>query len=123
MKNNNCFNCLHHLDGELAKNTGWYLPCKFGIENEGLKNIKDCPSFEPNTGFQIGGYYSHIHFEYDKNIPNHCMEMIIHSDGGFATEDKEKQIQLHICDFRQLEHFVKEWGEYLRKIGAVNDLD
>ena len=123
MKNNNCFYCLNQCKGQLAENTGWYHPCKLGIQNEGLQNVKECPSYSPNTGFQIGGYYSHIHFEYNKENANECMEMIIHSDGEFPTEETERQIQFHICDFRQLEHFVKEWGEYFRKIGVVSDSD
>ena len=47
------------------------------------------------------------------------MEMVIHSDGEFPTE-KQNQIVFHLCDFKQLESFVKEWGEYLRSIGAVS---
>lgn len=123
MKNNNCFYCLNHTDGQLAENTGWYHPCKLGIENEGLQDVKGCLGYSPNTGFQIGGYYSHIHFEFNKEQSNDCMEMIIHSDGEFPTEDSELQIKFHICDFRQLEHFVKEWGEYFRNIGVVTDKD
>lgn len=74
MKNNNCFYCLNQCEGQLAENTGWYYPCKLGIQNEGLQNVKECPSYSPNTGFQIGGYYSHIHFEYNKENPNECFE-------------------------------------------------
>ena len=96
MKNNKCFNCLNHDKGELAENTGWYNPCKLDIPNEGLQNIKECPNYYPNTGFQIGGYYSHIHFEYNKENINGPMEMIIHSDGDFPTEEQERQIQFHI---------------------------
>ena len=121
MKNNNCFYCLNHLDGELAENTGWYHPCNLGIKNEDLQNVKECENYFPNTGFQIDGYYSHVHFEFNKLQKNSCMEMIIHSNGEFPTENSHEQIQLHLCDFRQLEHFVKEWGEYFRKIGVVTD--
>ena len=121
MKNNNCFYCLHHKDGVRAENKGWYHPCKFGIKNEDLQNIEKCEKYEPNNGFQIGGYYSHIHFEYDKETSNECMEMIIHSDGEFPTEERKEQIKFHICDFRQIENFVKIWGEYFRKTGVIND--
>ena len=123
MKNNNCFYCLNHKEGQLADNTGWYHPCKLNIKNEGIQNVKECPSYSPNIGFQIGGYYSHIHFEYNKDLPNDCMEMIIHSDGEFPTDDTDKQIQLHICDFKQLEQFVKEWGEYFFFFFFVTDED
>lgn len=120
MKNNNCFNCLNRGEGELKEITGWYYPCKLDIQNENIQNIKECSSYIPNNGFQIGGYYSHIHFEYDKEQIDKCMEMIIHSDGKFPEEEPENQIQFHICDFKQLEEFVKEWGEYLRSIGVVS---
>lgn len=120
MKNNDCFNCLNCGEGKLAENTGWYHPCKLNIENEGLKNVKECKSYSPNKGFQIGGYYSHIHFEYNKEKVDECMEMIIHSDGEFPKEDSEYQIKFHICNFKQLEDFVKEWGEYFRTIGVVS---
>lgn len=121
MKNNECFYCLHHLEGEMAENKGWYHPCKFGLKNEDLQEIEKCEKYEPNNGFQIGGYYSHIHFEYNKETPNECMQMIIHSDGEFPTDEKDEQIKFHICDFRQIERFVKIWGDYFRKIGIVND--
>lgn len=121
MKNNECFDCLNHGKGFFAENTGWYHQCKHGIENEGLQNVKECKKYSPNTGFQIGGYYSFVHFEFNKTKVNDCMEMIIHSNGEFPTEVAAEQIQLHICNFKQLEHFVKEWGMYFRKIGVVKD--
>lgn len=121
MKANNCFNCLNHCEGQIADDNGWYHSCKFKIDNDGFQNIKNCKKYYPNKGFQIGGYYSHIHFIYDRNNVNKCMEMIIHSDGEFPTEEKIKQIQFHICDFRQIEHFVKEWGDYFREKGVIKD--
>lgn len=45
------------------------------------------------------------------------------SDGEFPTEEPDRQLRFHICDFRQLEHFVKEWSEYFRKTGVVTDSD
>lgn len=119
MKNNNCFYCLNHGKGQLAENKGWYHPCKLGIQNEELQDVKTCPKYSPNMGFQIGGYYSHIHF--DVTEPNGCMEMVIHSDGTFPTEDPNAQIKLHLCDFTQLEQFVKEWGEYFREKGIITE--
>ena len=71
MNNNNCFDCLNHGEGELAENTGWYRLCKFGIENNGLQEIEKCEKYEPNVGFQIGGYYTHMHFEGEQN-ENNC---------------------------------------------------
>ena len=121
MKNNKCFYCLNHAEGITAENTGWYHPCKLGIKNENLHNIKNCPKWEPNNGFQIGGYYSHMHFKFDKNNPNDCMEWIIHSDGNFPTDNPKEMICFHICDFRAIEEWVNFWGKYLRKCGAIVD--
>jgi len=123
MKNNECFDCLNHGEGKFAENTGWYHPCKFGIKNEGMKEVEKCPKFLPNKGFQIGGYYSFTHFEFSKDVPNECMELFFHSNGEFPKDDEEEFIQFHICDFTQLESWVKYWGKYLRKVGAVNDDD
>jgi len=121
MENNNCSSCQNHGKSELAENTGWYSECKLGLPNDGLRDIASCESYIPNTGFQIGGCYSNIHFEYEKDIPNPCMEMIFHHDGEFPTENKEEQMVFHICDFTQLEHFVKVWGDYFRKKGVIKD--
>ena len=121
MKNNECFYCLNHLldKGVFAENTGWYHPCKFGISNEGLQDIESCPRYEPNRGFQIGGYYTHMYFEYNKNKANDCMEWVICSDGKFPRTNEDEFIRFHICDFRQIEEWVRFWGDYFRKIGVV----
>lgn len=117
MKNNNCFNCLNHDQNNFipADDTGWYIPCRLGIKNEGLQDIKHCPQYNPNNGFQIGGYYSHMHFEQDGG----CLKWIIHSNGEFPQNDPEQFIQFHICDFRQIEEWVKFWGKELRKRGWI----
>ena len=129
MKNNDCFYCLNHDSNgsTLAENTGWYHPCKFGIENEDMKIdvVKKCEKYFPNVGFQIGGYYSHVHFEIDGKKPdkdgyNPCLEMVIHSDGVFPKEDPDEMTYWHICDFEQLEEFVEFWGRYLRKKGVIS---
>ena len=59
----------------------------------------EAQSDSPNNGFQIGGHFSRVHFEYNKEKTNECMEVIIHSDGEFPTEDFDEQIVFHICDF------------------------
>ena len=90
-----------------------------------MQDIKKCKKYFPNIGFQIGGYYSHIHFEIneetkpDKDGNNPCLEMVIHSDGQFPTEDLKEMIHFHICDFQQIEEWVSFWGEYLRKKGVI----
>lgn len=121
MKNNNCFYCKNHDrdKGVIAENTGWYHPCIKGNENEGLKEIKSCKDYIPCNGFQIGGYYSHMYFEAEEE--NGCMEWIIESDGEFPTQDKNRIISLHICDFRQIEECIKLWGKWLREKGYIND--
>lgn len=121
MKQNNCFDCLNHTGGVIAENCGWHHNCGLGIDNDGLIDVKKCDSYSLNTGFQIGGYYSHIHFTPCDEDVNPCMEMFIHSDGNFPTEERERMIQLHICDFRQIEYFVSEWGKYLRDKGIIDD--
>ena len=120
MRNNECFYCLNHGDGEAAENTGWYHHCKFGIENEDLQEVEKCPKWEPNKGFQIGGYYSHMHFEFDENTDN-CIEWIIHSDGEFPTDNPKEMIRFHICEFQQIENWVNFWGKYLREKGVISD--
>ena len=86
MKNNNCFYCLNQCEGQLAENTGWYHPCKLGIQNEGLQNIKDCPSYSPNTGFQIGGYYSCLLYTSDAADDLLCVDL-----GGRRIIKKKKK--------------------------------
>jgi len=71
------------------------------------------------SGFQIGGYYSPVHFEYDDSAEGECLEMVLHSDGQFPTEEEQAMIRLHICDFEQLENFVEVWGKKLRMVGAI----
>lgn len=119
MKSNECFYCKHHdrENAVLAEDNGWYHSCIKGIKNEGLKNIKECPGYYPCNGFQIGGYYSHMYFEADG--VNECMEWVIESDGAFPTKDKKDFIRFHICDFEQIERFVKKWGDYLREKGYI----
>lgn len=121
MKNNRCFDCLNHGEMIAAENNGWYNECKLNVENNGMENIEECEHYFPCNGFQIGGYYSHVHFEFESEECNDCMEMILHSDGEFPTDDPSKMLRLHLCDFRQLEKFVKFWGKYFRKKGIVKD--
>lgn len=121
MKNNDCFYCLNHSDGERAENNGWYHSCKLGILNDGLKDIHKCEKYLPNKGFQIGGYYSHMHFDYIDGESNPCMDWIIHSDGEFPRDERNEMLVFHICDFRQIEEWVQFWGKYLRDQGVIVD--
>ena len=122
MKNNNCFYCLNGGKGILAEDGGSYHPCLKGISNEGLQDVKSCPSHEENKGFQIGGYYTHMHFiPYGAPEPGVCLTWTIHGDGDFPTDDPSKFISFHICDFKQIEEWVKVWGIELRKRGWIEE--
>ena len=82
--------------------------------------VVECPGGEPQEGFQIGGYYSHMWFErQDQLEANGCLEWMICSDGEFPSDTPETQF--HLCDFRQLEQFVAFWGKELRRRGWVSD--
>lgn len=83
--------------------------------------VSACPGGAPTEGFQIGGYYSHMWFESENNSPDDCLTWVIGSDGEFPTIEKEKRIELHVCDFRQIERFVAFWGRELRKRGVITD--
>lgn len=117
MKNNNCFYCLNHNAGKgvLAENTGWYHQCTLGIKNEDLQEVEKCPSYKPNKGFQIGGYYTHM----DIKPHGDCLIWTIHGDGEFPKTDPSEFIELHICDFEQIEYFVEFWGKHLREKGII----
>jgi hypothetical protein len=60
-----------------------------------------------------------MHFEWDE--PDGCLEWIIHGDGEFPSDDPKVWIQFHICDFKQIEEWIKVWGTELRKRGIVVD--
>lgn len=62
MKSNKCFYCLNKGEG-VAADKGYHYPCTKGIENEGLQDISKCEKYSPCNGFQIGGYYTHMHFD------------------------------------------------------------
>lgn len=120
MKVNNCFYCLNadhkngiNVDGE----PGWYYPCNLDIENQGLENISSCEKYSMNHGFQMGGYYTHMHFEID----GCCLQWVIHGDGENPKNDKNDWSRVHICDFRQIEEWVKVWGKELRARGWINE--
>lgn len=77
--------------------------------------VANCPGGEPQLGFQIGGYYSHMWFEQDGS----CLNWHIASDGEFPTD--EPGINFHICNFKQIERFVDFWGTELRKRGLIGE--
>ena len=95
--------------------------------NGNVEQVLACPKGEPRIGFQIGGCYTHMWFEYcgtppaDGGVPNACLEWHIASDGKFPTQDNSSGIQFHICDFEQIEAFVAFWRAELRRRGWVTD--
>lgn len=112
-----CFYCLHSKSEYISNNVTH--SCLKGLDNSTLKDVNECDDYYPSQGFQIGGYYSKIHFEFEKGENNTCCEMVIHSNGEFPTENTESMIKLHLCDFEQLEEFIDVWGKFLRKKGVI----
>ena len=74
-----------------------------------------------DRGFQIGGYYTDMDFEIDNYCTDMdpCLRWLIFSDGEFPRDAAE--IEFHICDFRQIERWVKYWGKELRKRGWITE--
>lgn len=107
----------------------------------GIEAAGQCPQFDPRVGFQMGGYYTHMWFETDpittaeevaahgpKVAQNRCLTWYIQGDGEFPIQDGDveagyKMLEFHLCDFRQLEDFIKFWGTELRKRGWIYDGD
>jgi hypothetical protein len=121
MKNNNCFYCVNAKQGEPAENTGWYHPCSLDHFNEDMQKIEQCPDYYPCNGFQMGGHYTHTHFECSG--PGECMMLYIHGDLEFPQSDPRNWLKIHICEFQQIEQWVKFWGGFLRSRGLVIDED
>jgi len=115
-----CFYCRN--SGELIPDDiGWIHTCKFGINNTGFDEkdtiTEQCDKYSPRFGFQMGGYYTHMWFEPECCQPEDdctdtCLEWHIQGDLEFPTEET---ISIHICDFTQIEAWVKFWGKELRK--------
>ena len=127
-----CFHCRcgKHEDQMVPRAGGGFhhqFTCSKGLpmpsSGSGKSDVElvvECPGGEPQEGFQIGGYYSHMWFErQDQLEANGCLEWMICSDGEFPSDTPETQF--HLCDFRQLEQFVAFWGKELRRRGWVSD--
>lgn len=103
--------------------SGWGYDCKLGIDNSELDGIPaemgaKCPKFDPRVGFQMGGYYTHMWFEEDGD----CLTWVIQGDGEFPIDENDaerKFLRFYICDFEEIEMFVKFWGDELRRRGLV----
>lgn len=118
-KGSACFNCKHSINPRVDV-PGWAYDCKFGIDNSKMngdvEQVIECQKGDPMFGFQIGGYYSHMWFYRREN--SDCLEWVICSDGEFPTEkDSNEGKEFHICDFQQIEDFVKFWKKELERRG------
>lgn len=120
MSNQACFYCRNAINGRVTA-PGWTYDCTKGINNKkmdgGVEQALTCPECDLRLGFQIGGYYTHMYFERDGT----CLEWHISSDGEFpiTDEDNRESMNLHVCDFEQIEIFVKVWGAELRRRGWI----
>lgn len=125
-----CFSCRNSVkvdDVHVARTGGGFHHqhrCSKGLpmpdqqpDIEDAEIVRQCPGGDPQLGFQIGGYYSHMWFEGDGS----CLEWRICSDGEFPTDKPE--ISFHICDFEQIERFVEFWGKELRRRGLIETDD
>lgn len=119
-----CFFCRNSINSRPNPDgVGWIHDCKLGLDNPhppaaGARKFEDvlqCPGASPRWGFQIGGYYTHMWLEQDGD----CLTWYIEGDGMFPTPGKT--MNFHICDFKQIERFVRLWGQELRKRGWVDD--
>lgn len=127
MKGSACFYCQHSTNRR-PDVIGWKYDCQFHLENTemngGVEDVIACSHGVPRVGFQIGGYYSHMWFEpeihHNTPEPGQCLRWIIASDGQFPTDDPDNMIEFHICDFEQLERFVRFWREELERKGLLN---
>ena len=123
-----CFDCRNCDDKRShTDRIGWRHYCKLGMSNSkmngGIEQVLDCPNGQPRLGFQMGGYYTHMWFEpyyiETDNGPGFCLNWIIKGDGEFPRDEPE--LQFHICDFTQIEAWVKFWGKELRKNGFIEE--
>lgn len=127
-KANACWYCRNVGKSTVKIGDGWSHDCKFGIENTGFddkKSIRDkCDKYDPREGFQMGGYYTHMWFEGGFEEVDGCLEWVIQGDLDFPISDddeEKKPIKIHICDFKQIEDWVKFWGKELRRRGWISD--
>ncbi len=128
-----CFYCRHSVNKSNSATHATYFDCEFGIDNSemngGVEQVIACPQGDPRRGFQMGGYYTHMWFEVDgmppetAGNPNPCLTWHIQGTGDFTTQDGEPHTEFHICDFTQIEDFVRFWGKELRKRGWITDDD
>ncbi len=109
-KGSSCFDCEYNHNGRIVE-LGWSYDCSKGVDNSkmnnGIEDVIKCKQSSPQVGFQIGGYYSHMTIKKDGD----CLEWYIKSDGEFPND--KTGISFHICDFEQIENFVKFWRKQI----------
>lgn len=140
IKIGSCFYCRNCTNNR-QEDRQWLHDCLVGVENDvfdGSEDIRNCPKADPRHGFQMGGYYTHMWFETDpittpkeveeygiEVVRDRCLTWTIQGDLEFPISDEDratkKPIEIHICDFTQIEEWVKIWGKELRRRGWIVD--
>ena len=111
----------NHLGGSYDHEIIW----KLGIDNRHMKAtyptakkelalVRSCHRGDPHFGFQIGGHYKYMYFEACGDGPDTCLEWTIPEGVDYPA------LELHICDFSQLEEFVEFWREELEDRGWIS---
>lgn len=125
-----CFHCRNHCDDRPhPSGIGWAYSCRHGLDTEQVPDSPDgvlaCSKGDVQYGFQIGGYYRHMYFEGEPPVflgggcrLGGCLDLHIQGDAEFP---QGKDIELELCEFQQLEEWVKFWGKELRRRGWVVD--
>lgn len=119
-KGSGCFKCRNSCNPKVEQGAGWSYDCKLGIDNIKINSMKDvvkCEHGAPRLGFQVGGYYSHMWFDVEPE--EGCLEWVICSDGDFPEDNPDAFIRFHICDFEQIETFIKFWRSELERQGLL----
>lgn len=120
-----CFYCRKSKRDTGFSGPGHRYKCKEGRPNKhiGENDCDKCDGYDPQIGFQTGGYYTHMWFENGGEENNTCMDWVIYGNLEFPAghDNGVEPTIIHICDFKQIEEWVKFWGKELRKRGWVDD--
>lgn len=107
IKGSACFYCENSIQGSDG------FTCELELDNShldgGINTAILCENVSLQYGFKIWDRYTHMTIKKD----GHCLEWNIKGDGRDPQELPENQLFLHICDFEELEKFVKFWREQI----------
>ncbi|KKN66945.1 hypothetical protein LCGC14_0466250 [marine sediment metagenome] len=115
LEGSGCFKCQNSCNPTVIQGRGWAYECSLNVDNSEIHTLDDmlkCEKVNPQFGFQVGGYYTHMWFTEEADG---CLEWVICSDGEFPIDNSEEFIRFHICSFEQIESFVKFWRKELEK--------